>query len=83
MTVRDTVPPTPVHDRENALLAESGPVDSEPAAGFGPDHAPDAMHEVELVADQLSVAAPPWATIVRSTLSETAGEGGGGDALSI
>lgn len=82
VTVCVTVPPAPVHESENALLAINGPVDWDPDGGFCPDHAPDAVHEVALADDQVNVAAPPLATLVGSALSDTVGAGGGGGALS-
>ncbi|GAB4466198.1 MAG: hypothetical protein OHK0044_05750 [Burkholderiaceae bacterium] len=76
-----TVPPAPVHESENALLAVSGPVDWDPDSGFCPDHVPDAAHVVAFADDHVNVAAPPLATLVGSALSETVGAGGGGGAL--
>ncbi|MEW5879392.1 MAG: hypothetical protein AB1761_03000 [Pseudomonadota bacterium] len=81
VTVRVTVPPAPVHERENTLLAVSGPVVSDPDNGFCPDHPPDPVHEVALVDDQVNVAALPLATLVGSALSDTVGAGSGGGAL--
>jgi len=42
----------------------SAPVDSLPLAVFEPDQSPEAVHDVELVADQLSVDEPPLGTVV-------------------
>jgi hypothetical protein len=50
-------------------------VDWEPLAGFAPDHAPDAVHEVALVADQFRVALPPLSMEVGPTLRLTVGVG--------
>lgn len=70
-TVTDcvAVPPLPEHVKENALLEVRGPVLCEPDVGFGPDQAPDAVHDVALVEDQLSVVAPLLSTVVGSALS--------------
>jgi hypothetical protein len=81
VTLCVTVPPAPVHESENALLAVNGPVDWDPDNGFCPDHAPDAAHEVALADDQVNVAAPPLATLVGSALSDSVGAGGGGGVL--
>jgi len=56
----------------------SGPVDWLPEVALLPDHAPEAVQEVALVADQLSVEDPPLATDVGFAASDTAGTGGGG-----
>jgi hypothetical protein len=45
-------------------LALSAPVDCEPLAALVPDQAPDAVHEVALVAVQLKVELPPLATVL-------------------
>jgi hypothetical protein len=42
---------------------------------FVPDQAPEAVHEVALVADQLSVALPPLVTALGPTLRLTVGVG--------
>ncbi len=81
VTVCVTVPPAPVHDSENGLLAVNGPVDWAPEVGFCPDHAPDAAHEAALADDQVNVAAPPLATLAGSALRDSVGAGGGGGAL--
>lgn len=77
---RVAVPPAPVHDSENVLVAVSGPVDWDPESGFCPDHAPDAAHEVALLDDHVKVAAAPLATLVGSALKDIVGGGGGGGA---
>jgi hypothetical protein len=48
-------------------------VDCEPWLGFAPDHEPEALHEVELVADQFRVALPPLVTELGPTLRLTVG----------
>jgi hypothetical protein len=40
-----------------------------------PDHAPEAVHEVALVDDQLSVDDPPLATELGFAVSDTVGRG--------
>lgn len=74
----EAVPPTPLHESENVLLAVSGPVVSEPAVAFAPDHAPDATHEVASFDVHVSVAAAPLGTLMGLALSDTDGAAGGG-----
>jgi hypothetical protein len=50
-------------------------VDWEPRADFTPDHAPEALHEVALVADQFSVALLPLITELGLTLRLMTGAG--------
>ncbi len=45
-------------------LAVSAPVDCEPLTALVPDHAPDAVHEVALMADQVSMELAPLATVL-------------------
>jgi hypothetical protein len=40
-----------------------------------PDHAPDAVHEVAFVDDQVNVDVPPLATLLGLALSVTLGAG--------
>lgn len=56
-------------------MDDSAPVDWEPRADFTPDHAPEALHEVALVADQFSVAVSPLVMEVGPTLRLTVGVG--------
>ena len=56
-------------------FALSAPVDTEPLAGSLPDHAPEAVQEVALVEDQVSVAALPLATVLGLALSVRVGAG--------
>jgi hypothetical protein len=57
-------------------LAVSAPVDCEPpVAVFAPDHAPDAMQDVALVADQVSMELLPLATVLGPADKLTAGAG--------
>jgi hypothetical protein len=59
-------------------------VDWLPDAAFDPDQAPEAVHAVALVDDQLSVDEPPLVTVVGLALSVTVGAGvGGGVALTV
>jgi hypothetical protein len=62
-----------VHVKVNVLVADSGPVNPEPDAGRGPDHAPDAVHERASVDDHLNVEAPPAVTVGGSALNEIVG----------
>jgi hypothetical protein len=50
-------------------------VDCEPCTALVPDHAPDAVQAVALVADQFNVALPPLATALGPTLRLTVGTG--------
>lgn len=70
-TVTDCVmaPPLPEHVKENAPLEVRGPVLCEPDVGFGPDQAPDAVHDEAFVEDQRSVDEPLPSTVVGSALS--------------
>jgi hypothetical protein len=45
-------------------LVVSAPVDFDPLRPTAPDHAPEAVHEVALVADQVSVELLPLATVL-------------------
>jgi len=56
-------------------LAESAPVDCEPLTGMLPDQAPEAVHEVALVADQVKVELPPLATVLGLAEKVTVGAG--------
>jgi hypothetical protein len=54
----------------------SAPVDCEPPFGDGaPDQAPEAVQEVALVADQLSVELLPLATVLGAAARATVGAG--------
>lgn len=56
-------------------LALSAPVDCEPLTAFAPDQAPDAVHEVALVALQLKVVLEPLLTLLGLALKVTTGAG--------
>ena len=60
-TVADwaALPPVPVQEIEYVEFAVSAPVDCDPLMALGPDQAPDAVQEVALLDDQVSVDAPP------------------------
>ncbi len=51
------------------------PVDCDPLAALVPDQAPEAVHEVALVADQVSVELPPLATVLGLAAKATVGVG--------
>ena len=80
VTVADAlaVPPDPVQARVNVLEAVSAPVDWLPAVTLVPDQPPEAMQEVALVEDQVSVEAAPLATEFGFAASVTVGSRGGG-----
>jgi hypothetical protein len=56
-------------------LALSAPVDFEPLAGMLPDQAPEAEHEVALVADQVNVELQPLTTVLGLAANVTVGAG--------
>ena len=57
-------------------MAVSAPVDCEPpVAALAPDHAPDAMQDVALVADQVSMELLPLATVLGPADKVTTGAG--------
>ena len=78
-TVADCValPPAPVQVREYVALAVSAPVDCEPLRGSLPDHAPEAVHEVALLDDQVKVALLPLVTVLGLALMLTVAVGFG------
>ena len=51
-------------------------MDCEPLVALLPDHAPEAVHEVALVADQVSVELAPLATVLGLADKVTTGAGG-------
>ena len=65
-TVADCValPPVPVQVIPKVELAVRAPVDCEPLAALVPDQAPEAVHEVALVAAQVNVELLPLATVL-------------------
>jgi hypothetical protein len=54
-------------------LALSTPVDCEPLTAWLPDQAPEAVHEVAFVDDQLNVEALPLATVLGLAVKLTVG----------
>jgi hypothetical protein len=50
-------------------------VDCEPLVALVPDQAPDALHEVALVADQVNVELPPLVIVLGLALRLTVGAG--------
>ena len=80
MTVTEALelPPGPVQVREKLLLALSAPVDWLPEVVLLPDHAPEAMQEVALVDDQVSMEDALLATDAGLAASDTIGKGGRG-----
>jgi hypothetical protein len=75
VTVADcaALPPEPVQVNVKVDVAVSAPVDDVPVTGLTPDHAPEAVQEVALVADQFKVALPPLVIALGPTLSATVG----------
>jgi hypothetical protein len=60
------------------MLAVSAPVDSVPEVALAPDQAPEAVHEVASVEDQVNVEDCPATMVVGLAASDTVGAGGGG-----
>jgi hypothetical protein len=75
-TDRDAVPPAPLQESENVLLAVNGPVVAEPAVGLTPDHAPEATHDVASVDVHVSVAAAPLGMLAGFAFNDTVGTAG-------
>jgi hypothetical protein len=69
----EALPPAPVQVNVYVALAVSAPVDCEPLTGRPPDQAPEALHEVALVADQVNVALLPLVIALGPTLRLTVG----------
>jgi hypothetical protein len=82
VTLADTLalPPAPVQVRKKSVVAVRAPVDWLPEVALVPDQPPEAVQEVALVEDQVSVEAPPLVTDVGFAASDTVGTGGGGGA---
>ena len=70
------VPPGPVQVREKLLLAVSMPVACWPEIALLPDHAPEALHELASVDDQLRVEESPLTTELGLAVNDTVGAGG-------
>ena len=77
VTVTDcaALPPAPVQVSVNVEFAVSVPLEAEPLVALPPLHAPDAVQEVALVEDQVSVAALPLTTVLGFADSDTVGAG--------
>jgi hypothetical protein len=57
------------------LLALSAPVDCDPLVPFDPDHAPEAVQAVALVADQVKLLLPLLSTLLGLAFKVTIGTG--------
>jgi hypothetical protein len=71
----ELVPPGPAQVNEKVEVAVSAPVLALPLAATVPLHAPEAVQEVALVEDQVSVAEPPALTVVLDALRVAVGNG--------
>jgi len=67
------VPPEPVQARLKVLVLVKATVDWLPEVALVPVHPPEAVQEVALVEDQVSIEDPPLATDVGIAESDTAG----------
>jgi hypothetical protein len=67
------LPPEPLQERVNVVVALSAPVLALPLVGSLPDHPPEAVQLLALVEDQLSIADPPLLTVVGLALRLTVG----------
>jgi hypothetical protein len=56
-------------------LAVSAPVDDEPFTAIAPDQAPEAVQDVALVDDHVSVELPPLETVLGFAVNVTVGAG--------
>jgi hypothetical protein len=72
------VPLAPEQVNVNVLVALNAALTTLPPVDCAPLHAPDAVHAVALLEDQVSVVVPPVVTLVGLALSETVGEDAGG-----
>jgi len=54
-------------------VAVSAPVDCDPLVALAPDQAPEAVHEVAFVADQVTVELDPLATVLGLAVTVTLG----------
>ena len=71
----EALPPAPVQESVYVASAVLAPVDCAPLVGSAPDQAPEAVQEVALVADQLSVALLPLATVLGLAVKLIVGTG--------
>ena len=76
VTIADAlaVPPDPVQARLKVLVLVKTPVDWLPEVALAPDHWPEAVQEVALVDDQVSVDDPPLVIDVGFAASEICGD---------
>ncbi len=76
-TVADctALPPGPTQVRVYVASALSAPVDDEPLVASLPDQAPDAVHDVAWVLDQLRVELAPLRTVLGLAITDTVGAG--------
>jgi hypothetical protein len=72
------VPLAPEQVNVNVLVSLNAAVTTLPPVDCAPLHAPDAVHAVALVEDQVSVEVPPVVTLVGLALNETVGADAGG-----
>ncbi len=72
-TIRMAEPPVPEQVNVYDAAALKGPTDSDPEVAFAPDQPPDAIHEVALVDNQVSVTEEPVTTDVALELNVTVG----------
>ena len=73
----EALPPAPVQESVNVVVALNDPVLCEPEVAFEPDQPPEAVQLVAFVEDQLSVEDCPELIDVGFALSDTVGAGGG------
>ena len=71
----EALPPAPVQVSEYVALAVKAPVDCDPLVALEPDQAPEAVQEVALVEDHVSVDPLPLATVLGLALRLTAAVG--------
>ena len=74
-----TLPPAPLQVRLYVEVLASAPVGCDPLLGSAPDHAPEAVHDEALVADQVSIELPLPVTVPGFALRVTTG----GDAATV
>ena len=74
----ELVPPGPAQVNEKVDFDVSAPVLALPLAATVPLHPPEAVQEVALVEDQVSVAEPPALTVVLDALRVAVGNGAAG-----
>jgi hypothetical protein len=69
----DAEPPAPVQVRVYFVVAVKADVVFEPLIGSDPLHPPEALQDVALVEDQVSVDVAPFLTVLGFVVSVTAG----------